>query len=211
MKNESSSIEWVVTFDSGLARTVRVEPSKKPYDFFQGEYEVAGEKRYSYGNSPASACCAAFEYVAEGPSFDAQRIVSVRRADAFSRDLIPSACVLLEQDGLFAVVFSAKHGGAPEVPGGKADSPTETRDETAARELWEEVGVRATELWPLITVDTRTPSTGAIHPCTAFALRRRAWWGGFRAKICWSAAPTARCWERSSAPTTPTARDSIER
>lgn len=53
-----------------------------------------------------------------------------------------SACMVLIRRGRIAVIRSKKHGGAYELPGGKAE-PGETPRKNARRECREEVGVDA--------------------------------------------------------------------
>ena len=71
------------------------------------------------------------------------------RGDAFAASvtsvdlnaLKPSACVVLIRNGKIAAIRSRKHGGALELPGGKAEFD-EAPFTNAARECSEEVGVR---------------------------------------------------------------------
>jgi len=55
--------------------------------------------------------------------------------------VLRSACMVLIRRGKIAAIRSKKHGGALELPGGKAE-PGEFPDENAVRECFEEVGVR---------------------------------------------------------------------
>jgi len=63
------------------------------------------------------------------------------------------AVVIPRADGRYAVIRSAKHGGAIELPGGKID-PGESDVEAARRETFEEVGHALVHGAPLLRLGT---------------------------------------------------------
>ena len=78
---------------------------------------------------------------------------------------IRSACVIIHRNGLFSAIHHSKRD-QNELAGGKVD-PGETVEEGAAREAWEELGVRVFNLRPLFT----TPILGKdtrYYRCTVF-------------------------------------------
>jgi len=101
---------------------------------------------------------------------------------AIAASLAHSACVVARRGDRFACIRSAKHGGAVELPGGRGE-PGETPEQTARRELREEVGLAAQTLTLLL----RAPVGGydahlyvATPPTSRVAWPARPAWGELR-------------------------------
>jgi 8-oxo-dGTP pyrophosphatase MutT (NUDIX family) len=79
-----------------------------------------------------------------------------------------SACVIIPRADHIAAILSEKHGGAPELPGGKLDAG-ESAEDAARREVREEMGVEVSDLVSLMVMDVAIPSRAQVHRCTVFA------------------------------------------
>lgn len=87
-----------------------------------------------------------------------------------------SVCAVIENDrGEILTVLSVKHGGAPELPGGKllldrGDGQPETCEEALARELWEECHGVIHAAAEVLTREIDVPSRAETHLCTVYAV-----------------------------------------